>query len=289
VQIQTACAPIQFASSSTKNRGKALPWRIASTALILAYLIVSTASYSNATAIVILRGPRGTKMIVAADSEFAIAGATPAKACKIVQVERRYWTAISGLASEPETHFDAFAIVAAAASHHPNSLDGIAIEARDRTLAVLPASLKQERKAVGEKTFWQEHEDGFDAQEEAFWGVEDGTVRLVYVQFVLHRKSFGRLRLSAAIHTCPGDLCPDPASAIAVFLGHHKVIDKFRTDNADWAARGTMESVAKQLIEMEIESEPDCHCSAPVTMLRMDRSGHANWVDEMGPSCQMPH
>jgi hypothetical protein len=289
VKIQTACTHIRFATFAAGNRGEALTRQIARTALILAHLIVSTASYSNATAIVILRGPRGTKMIVAADSEFAIAGATPAKACKIVQVERRYWTAISGLASEPATHFDAFAIVAAAASHHPNSLDDIAIEARDRTLAVLPASLKHERKVVGKKAFWQEHEDGFDAQEEAFWGVEDGTVRLVYVQFVLHRKSFGRLRLSAAMHTCPGDLCPDPASAIAVFLGHHKIIDKFRADNADWAARGTMESVAKQFVQMEIESEPDCHCSAPVAILRMDRSGRANWVDEMGPSCQMPH
>lgn len=286
---QTAGARLQFATSVTKNSRKTISLPIARTALILAHLIVSTASYSNATAIVILRGPRGTKMIVAADSEFAIAGGTPAKACKIVQVERRYWTAISGLASEPETHFDAFAIVAAAASHHRNSLDGIAVEVRDRTLAVLPASLKYERKVVGEKVFWQEHEDGFDAQEEAFWGVENGTVRLVYVQFVLHRKRFGRIRLSATTHTCPGDLCPDPASAIAVFLGHHKIIDTFRAENTDWAARGSMESVARQLVQMEIESEPDCHCSAPVTMLRMEKSGRTNWVDEMGPSCQVPH
>ena len=263
--------------------------RIARTAFILAYLIVSAAASSNATAIVILRGPRGTKMIVAADSEFALAGADPIKACKIVQVEKRYWTAISGLASEPETHFDAFEIAAAAASHHPNSLDDIATEVRDRTLAVLPASLKHVRKEVGKKAFWQEHQDGFDAQEEAFWGVEAGSVRLVYVQFVLHRRTFDHIWLSATIQKCPGELCPDQSSGIAVFLGHHKVIDKFRADNADWSARGTMESVAKQLIQMEIDSEPDCHCSAPIAMLRMDWRGHTNWVEETGLSCQMPH
>lgn len=278
---------MRFASSAG-NRWKALTGPITRAALILALLIATNTSPSSATAVVILRGPRGTKMIVAADSEFAIAGNAPVNACKIVQVEKRYWTAVSGLASEPATHFDAFAIAAAAASHHPNSLDDIAIEVRDRTLALLPASLKHERKTVGKEAFWHEHEDGFDAQEEAFWGVEDGTVRLVYVQFVLHRKRFGRIRLSAIVHECPGDLCPDQASAIAVFLGHHKVIDKFRADNADWAARGTMESVAKQLVQMEIASEPDCHCSAPVTMLRMDRLGHTNWVEETGLSCQMP-
>lgn len=257
-------------------------------ALILAYLIVSTASSSNATAVVILRGPHGAKIIVAADSEFVVAGAASEKACKIVQVERRYWTAISGLASQPATHFDAFEISAAAASHHPNSLDDIATEVRDTILATLPASLKHERKVEGSKAFWQEHQDGLDAQEEAFWGVEDGTLRLVYVQFVLHRKSFGRIWLSAKIEKCPGDLCPNPAAGIAVFLGHHKVVDKFRADNRDWATRGTMESVAKQFIQMEIDSEPDCHCSAPIAMLRMDRRGHTNWVEDAGPSCQMP-
>jgi hypothetical protein len=262
---------------------------IARAVLILAHFIVWTVASSRATSIVILRGPRGTKMIVAADSQFAIAGATPTKACKIVQVERRYWTAISGLASEPETHFDSFAIAAAAASHHPNNLDAIAAEVRDRTLAALPSSLEHERRTVGKKAFWQEHQEGLDAQEEAFWGVEEGSVRLVFVQFVLHRGKFGRISLSAETHTCPGDLCPEQSSAIAVFLGHHKVIDQFRADHADWAAQGTMESVAKQFVQMEIDNEPDCHCSDPVAMLRMDRLGRANWVEKTDLSCQVPH
>jgi hypothetical protein len=263
--------------------------RITRAVLVLVYLIVGTVAFSNATSIVILRGPRGTKMIVAADSEFAVAGAAPTRACKIVQVERRYWTAISGLASEPETHFDAFAIAAAAASHHPNSLDEIAAEVRVKTLAALPSSLEHERKTVGKQTFWQQHQEGLDAQEEAFWGVEEGSVRLVFVQFVLHRRRFDRISLSAETHTCPGDLCPEQSSAIAVFLGHHKVIDQFRADHADWAAQGTMESVAKQFVQMEIDNEADCHCSDPVAMLRMDRLGHANWVEKTDLSCRMPH
>lgn len=270
------------------SRKFAAPLLIARAAFILASFLLGEALTSNATSIVILRSPHGTKIVVAADSEFSVAAAAPINSCKILQVEKRYWTTISGLAFEPQTKFDPYEIAAAASSHHPDSLDDIASEVRKRIAATLPSALKHKRKTIGNKAFWQEYKDGFDAQEEAFLGVEQGTLRLVYIQFVLHRGIFGHLRLSSTIQKCPGDACPNPASGFATFLGHHKVIDKFVVDNPDWPRKGNLETQAQRFVQMEIDSEPDCHCSPPISILRMDGSGNTNWVGELGPSCRLP-
>jgi hypothetical protein len=242
----------------------------------------------HATSIVVLRSPHGTKIVVAADSEFSIDSAAPINGCKIVQIERNYWTAISGLASEPGTGFDSYKIALQASSRHRNNLDDIASEIRDETIAGLPSALKHIRKAIGKQAFWREYKDGFDAHEEALWGTENGVLRLIYIQFILHRGMFGKLQVSATVRKCPGDACEDPAAGFAAFLGHHKVIDKFKADNPDWPKHQKLETLARQFVQMEIDGEPDCHCSLPVNVLSMDKFGSAGWVGQRGLSCQLP-
>jgi hypothetical protein len=249
---------------------------------------LATVSLSHATSIVILRSPHGTKIVVASDSQFSIDSASPVSGCKIVQIEKTFWTAISGLASEPGTSFNAYQIVLNASSHGLD-LDDIVSEAQARTLATLPSALKHRRKAIGEQAFRQQYKEGFDAHEEAFWGLENGTLRLIYVQYLLHRGRFGKLSLSPVVHKCPGDACADPASGLGVFLGHHKIIDKFTAENPDWPKQAAMETQAQRFVQMEIDSEPDCHCSLPVAVLRMDRQGNTNWIGETGRLCRSPN
>jgi hypothetical protein len=221
----------------------------------------------HATSIVVLRSPHGTKIVVAADSEFSIDSAAPINGCKIVQIERNYWTAISGLASEPGTGFDSYKIALQASSRHRNNLDDLASEIRDETIAGLPSALKHRRKAIGKQAFWREYKDGFDAHEEALWGTENGVLRLIYIQFILHRGMFGKLQVSATVRKCPGDACEDPA---------------------DWPKHQKLETLARQFVQMEIDGEPDCHCSLPVNVLSMDKFGSAGWVGQRGLSCQLP-
>lgn len=225
---------------------------------------------------------------MAADSQFSVDSAAPVSGCKIIQVEKTFWTAISGLALEPGTSFNAYQIVLDASSHHRLNLDDIVSEAQQKTLATLPSALKHRRKTIGERAFWQEYKEGFDAHEEAFWGLENGVLRLIYIQFTLHRGRFGKLSLSLSVHKCPGEACADPASGFGVFLGHHKIIDQFTAENPDWPKQARMETQAQRFVQMEIESEPDCHCSLPVAVLRMDRLGNTNWVGESGQFCSLP-
>lgn len=263
-------------------------YRASMSRLIFLVSFLAVASSLHGTSIVILRSPHGTKIVVAADSQFSIDSAAPVSGCKIVQIEKTYWTAISGLASEPGTQFNSYQIALDASSHHRNNLDDIASEIRDKTLATLPSALKHRQKAIGKDTFWREYKDGFDAHEEALWGMEDGVVRLIYIQFILHRGRFGKLELFSTVRKCPGEACADPASGFGAFLGHHKVIDKFTAENPDWPRQGNLETLAKQFVQMEIDSELDCRCSLPVSVLSMDKFGAANWVGQRSPSCQLP-
>jgi hypothetical protein len=117
--------------------------------------------------------------------------------------------------------------------------------------------------------------------------MEDGVVRLICIQFILHRGRFGKLELSSTVRTYPGEACAE-ASGFGAFLGHHKVIDKFMGENPDWPMQGNLEMLARQFVQMEINSEPDCHCSLPVSVLSIDEFGSANWVGQRSPSCQLP-
>lgn len=256
--------------------------------LLLSFLLAMVSS-SQATSIVILRSPHGTKIVVAADSEFSLDSGAPVSGCKIVQIGKKYWTAISGLASQPETHFDSYQIALDASANHPNSLDDIAAEVREKTLAGLPSALKRRQKMIGKEAFWREYKDGFDAHEEAFWGLEDGAVRLIYLQFSLHRGWFGALTVSSNLRKCPGNGCPDPGAGFGTFLGHHKIIEKFMEEHPDWPNKSAMETRARQFVQMEIESEPNCHCSAPIVVLSMDRFGTPNWVGQKSQFCRAPH
>jgi hypothetical protein len=269
------------------SKGRFQP-RVAQSLYWFVTLLLGAAYPSHGTSIVILRSPHGARIVVAADSQFSIDADVPVTSCKIIQIEGAYWTAISGLASEPETHFDSYQIALDASSHHKGNLDDIASEVEEKTLALLPLALEKRRKAIGKEAFWREYKAGFDAHEEAFWGVESGTLRLIYIQFVLRRSIFGRLKLSPFIHKCPGDACPDPEAGFAVMLGHHKVIDKFTADHTDWPKGAPLETRAHQFVQMEIASEPDCHCAPPIDVLRVDRFGNTSWVGPRGPGCQAP-
>lgn len=252
------------------------------------FLLLAMASLSHATSVVILFSPHGGRVVVAADSQFSIDKAAPVNGCKIMQIGKTYWTVISGLASESGTQFNPYQTALNASSHHSNSLDDIASEVRKKTMADLPSALKHRRKTMGKDAFRREYKDGFDAYEEAFWGLEDGEVKLVYIQFVFHRGRFGGLKLSSSLRKCPGDVCPNPASGFGTFLGHHKVIDKFIAENSDWPRKGSLETLAKKFVQMEIDNEPDCRCSLPINVLSMDKFGSTAWVGEREPSCALP-
>jgi len=256
-------------------------------AFVLTFLVL-IANVGHATSIVILRSPRGTKIVVAADSQFSMDSAAPISACKIIQIEKNYWTAISGLTHESLTGFNAYQIALDAASRHKNSIDDIASEVRDRTMESLPSALKHRRKAIGQDAFWKEYKEGTDAHEEGFWGYENGKLQLIFIRYVLHRGRFGGLSLTPVVHRCPGDACNDPQAGFGAFLGQHKVIDRFTDKNADWQRKSELETAARDFIQMEIDGEPDCHCSPPVSVLSLDRFGTARWVGESGPSCQAP-
>ncbi|HVI07735.1 MAG TPA: hypothetical protein VND65_05525 [Candidatus Binatia bacterium] len=252
----------------------------------LLVVLVFAAQIANATSIVILRSPRGTKIVVAADSQVSLDAATPVNSCKILQIEKNYWMANSGLLFEPLTKFDPYQIAVQAAAQHKNSLDEIVSVVREKTMAVLPTALKNRRKALGEAAFWREYKSGLDAQEEAFWGVENGALRLVYIQFGIRKGWLGSLKISPSVHACPGDACPNPAGGFAINLGHHKVSDGYRAKNVDWPSQAPLETLAKQFVQMEIDEEADCECSDPVVVLRMDKSGVARWIGDMGPQCR---
>ena len=256
--------------------------------IFLLAFIVSTALGARATSIVILRSPHGTKIVVAADSQFSMDSAQPVNACKIIQIEKNYWTAVSGLTYESQTMFNAYQIALDAAAKHNGSIDEIAAEVRDETMRLLPAALVHRRKTIGKEAFWQEYKDGKDAHEEAFWGYEKGSLRLVYIRYVLHRRRFGGLSLLPETHACPGDACLDQRSGFGAFMGQHKIIDKFTVENADWAMKTDLESRARQFIQLEIEGEPDCHCSPPISVLTLEKSGTARWAGNSGPYCQAP-
>lgn len=259
-------------------------WRVV---LVIACVALAF-STANATSIVILRAPHGARIVVAADSEFSFDSGDSIRACKIVQVSRDYWTAVSGVAFDDSTHFDSYRVAVEATSHHEHDLDAIVSEIQAKTMAILPSALREQQKRLGKKKFWLEHAYGLDVHEQALWGVEQGNLRLVYVQFVLHRAPFGGFKISSAIHGCPGDACENTASGFGAFLGHHKLIDKFVLQNSDWPRQDRIDAIARRFVQMEIDSEPDCHCSGPVSVLSTDRSGSASWVGERGPACQPP-
>ena len=244
-------------------------------------------SLAHATSIVILRSPHGAKIVVAADTQLSVDSGAPVSACKIMRAGN-YWTAISGLASEPTTHFNSYQLANEILGSRFGSLDEAVVEIEKKTMATLPAALRARRKSVGEAVFWREYGEGFDAHEEAIWGLESGVLRVVYVQFVLHRTYFGKLKLSPTIHKCPGDACPNQDSGFAIFLGHHKVIDQFVAKDADWPGKLPLESRAIQFVEMEIKEEPDCHCAAPITGLRIDARGTPQWFGVTGPCGGLP-
>lgn len=277
--------------STHRGRIKLAKFRFQTKSLLRLLWLVSwltIASLSQATSIVILRSPFGGRIVVAADSQFSVDAAIPMSACKIVQLEGEYWTVISGLASEPGTHFDSYQIAQDASFHHKDNLDDIASEVNEKTLTSLPLALEKRRKAIGEEAFRREYGEGLDAHEEAFWGVESGTLRLIYLQFTLHVERSGTLTITSAVQKCPGSACPDPDSGFAVMMGHHKVIDRFMTQNSGWQRLMSLEARAQEFVQMEITNEPDCHCSPPIVVLRMDKYGNTNWIGPRGPACRAP-
>ncbi len=241
-----------------------------------------------ATSIVIFRGPHGARIVVAADSQFSLDSSGPFESCKIRQIQPSYWTAISGLVSQPTTGFNGFQFALDASSHPSARLDDIAAEVRQKVLAGLPPALKQQRKTIGSQAFWRAYKDGFDAYEEAFWGQEDGVLRLVYLQFTIHRGRFGGIGISPVIHACPGEACADPRAGFGIFLGHHKVIDKFMTENSEAVKKSSLETLSRQFVQMEIEGEPDCHCAPPIDVLSLRPDRDATWVGEKSAACREP-
>ena len=71
---------------------------------------------SQATSIVILRSPRGTEIVVAADSQLSLDSAGPVMTCRILQIQRNYWTTIAGLTLQSASHFNSYEIALEASS-----------------------------------------------------------------------------------------------------------------------------------------------------------------------------
>jgi len=231
-----------------------------------------------ATSIVVLRSADGTVVVVAADSQFTPEKGSPLTGCKIAQIEKQYWIAIAEISADPERRFSPYQIAIDAAAHNKNNLVAIVTEFQRKSTALLPAVIRHRRKFLGKHVFDQRYE-GKPAMQAVFLGKENGVLRVVAIDFIVRTRKGRGVEIAPKRNKCPGN-CAVKAP-LKVFLVSHEVIDAFSPSKQDTA---DLDSLARKLVQEEIDNDRACNCAMPIDVLHIDSLG-THWVGPLGPLC----
>jgi len=198
-------------------------------------------------------------------------------ACKITRISANFWVALAGI-NDPEDDFYPQQIALAAGLRHREDLDAIVEEFRERVSELLPLAVERIRAGVGEAV-WERDFEAMPATQAVFFGL------------VNHKPVFRLLDL-VPVTTCAGiaiytrsDRCPGkcaPRGTVAAGIGATTALSRFPPP-LDYT--GDLDAGARWLVNMEIESNPDCGCGPPITVLHLDASG-ARWVGDPGVCAQ---
>jgi hypothetical protein len=107
------------------------------------------------------------------------------------------------------------------------------------------------------------------------FGLEENVLVLLTREFQAAVSDSGKVSLHVnKRHNCPGDDCP--LGEIAIYLGAHDAIDRFRGENPDSYAVGLVKAV-RQLVQLEIDDRPDS-VGPPIDVLRITKDG-PEWIE----------
>jgi hypothetical protein len=246
--------------------------------LSLALLVVVPAA--RATSIVLLRSGDGHSVSVGADSAFTPENGPVLIGCKIAQIEKSYWTAVAEVSDAPRQSYHPYQFAMNAAAHHPNNLRLIVDEFVSVSQKLLPAVAIYQREKLGKESFGKMYE-GKPITQVVFWGIENGLISVIGVDFVAATQATGRIHINPVVHQCPPECAASGVPSLSVYLGAHDVIDRSR-----WTWQTDLDQAARDSVQREIDEDEKCrgHCSPPITVLHMDLTG-TKWIGGHG-KCQ---
>lgn len=202
---------------------------------------------------------------------------------------------MTGLAAGPKENFYPYGIALHVATQ-ANSLDSVADEFTASVMQVLPSVAIDVQRDMGSERFKYRFETiGAPLIEGLFWGLEGKELKLIIIDFNAHLvKKGGRrrdaIRVVPSLRKCPGRDCSPSNEADVLPVGNHGFIDRFIHDdrNKVWLSRQDIDGLPRNLVQMEIENDPDCECGPPVNVLHMDTQ-NTYWVGEHGSGCKDPY
>ena len=215
------------------------------------------------------------EIVVAADSRLVrgIDTPDPNPMCKIRQFDNIFVTAF-GLYGETTSGFDLWRIVSISA--HGSSGVSEKIKHCDTSLrSPLKSALAQIKKlnpVLFEKNFALKPALGV-----IFFGLEDNTLKLKYLQFDASSSTDASLSLNVKSLECPGMICPDRKFGfLLVGADSQSEAETFVKSHRVEVGKGNLADVARKFVQMTIDKNSVAY-GPPIDVISVSKDG-AKWI-----------
>lgn len=203
---------------------------------------------------------RGQGVIIAADSKMVRANQSGQRfdsaTCKIHQYDNLFFVA-SGVKTAPSYDIEK---IAEQSLSGPGSISEKVERLRQSLMEQIPKVINQNPPIDLPLTF-----------QFAVVGIDNCQPVVYHLYLPIHSKNIADLKLFSLPQDSPSD-----RDNIAIFLGRHRAIDRFRTKHPGWVFEDSIYDRLRELIRMEIKASPQM-VGEPIDILRIENTG-ARWI-----------